>query len=286
MRGLKMKRWNFVILGVVGALAITLFIARRQSSSAKPVKDESASTAKVESQRAPVLVELFTSEGCSSCPPADEVLARLEKEQPVAGAQIIALSQHVDYWNNLGWADPYSAAAFSERQGAYSDAFHEDGVYTPQMIVDGRAEFNGSHWEKALDEIATAARSQKASIQLARAESNSKADALQLNVRVENPPVATVNDSAEVLLAITEGNLRSSVARGENAGRNLNHTAVVRQLTVIGKIEPQGEKTFTAAPVINLARDWKRENLHAVVFLQEHGSRRVLGAASIALAAQ
>jgi hypothetical protein len=154
------------------------------------------------------------------------------------------------------------------------------------MIVDGRAEFNGSHWDQALDEIATAARAQKASIQLSRAESNPKTDALQLNVRVENPPAATANDSAEVLLAITEGNLRSSVARGENAGRNLSHTAVVRQLTIIGKIEPQGGKTFTAAPVVNLVHDWNRENLHAVVFLQEHGSRRVLGAASIALAAQ
>jgi len=281
-----MKRWNFLLLGAVCALAITFVIARRQTSQTKMVEKETTSTPEVKAKPSPVLVELFTSEGCSSCPPADEVLARLEKEQPVAGAQIIVLSQHVDYWNHLGWADPYSSADFSQRQSVYSDAFHEDGVYTPQMVVDGQAEFNGSNWDKARDEIATASRAPKASIQIERAESNSATNALPLNVRIENPPAATANDSAEVLLAITEGNLRSSVARGENAGRSLSHTAVVRQLTVIGKIEPQGERTFTASTVVNLARDWKRENLHAVVFLQEQGSRRILGAASIALAAQ
>jgi hypothetical protein len=278
-----MKRWNFVILGMIGAAAITLVIARRQSSSVKPVEKESASTATVESKRSPVLVELFTSEGCSSCPPADEVLARLEKEQPVAGAEVIVLSQHVDYWNHLGWADPYSSATFSERQGAYSDAFHQDGVYTPQMIVDGQAEFNGSNWDKAHDEIVAAARMPKASIQISRGETSPTANAIQLNVRVENPPAVNVGDSAEVLLAITESNLHSSVARGENAGRSLSHTAVVRQLTVIGKIESQGDRAFTAAPIVNVANNWKRQNLRAVVFLQEQGSRRVLGAASIDL---
>jgi hypothetical protein len=280
-----MKRWNFVILGVIGALAITLVITKRQSSSMKPGEKESASTAKVESKRSPVLVELFTSEGCSSCPPADEVLARLEKEQPVAGAEVIVLSQHVDYWNSLGWADPYSSATFSERQSGYADAFHHDGVYTPQMIVDGRAEFNGSNWDKAHDEIASAAKTPKALVQISRGDST-PTNAVQLNVRVENPPAIDGGDNAEVLLAITESNLHSSVARGENAGRSLSHTAVVRQLTVIGKIEPQGDHVFTAAPVINVANNWKRQNLRAVVFLQEHGSRRVLGASSIDLAAK
>lgn len=281
-----MKRWNFVVLGVIGALAITLVIARRKSASMNTVEKETAPAARDESQRAPVLVELFTSEGCSSCPPADEVLARLDKEQPVAGAQVIVLSQHVDYWNNLGWADPYSSAAFSERQSAYADAFHHDGVYTPQMIVDGRAEFNGSNWDKAHDEIAAAAKAPKAAIQISRAEAIPSANAIQLNVRVENPPAVGPGDSAEVLLAVTESNLRSSVARGENAGRSLSHTAVVRQLTVVGKIEPQGVKTFNATSVINLANSWQRPNLRAVVFLQEHNSRRVLGASSVDLASR
>src|SRR5581483_8973602 len=114
----------------------------------------------------PVLVELFTSEGCSSCPPADQLLAKLESQQPVSGVHIIALSEHVDYWDRLGWRDPFSSAQFSQRQQVYSQVLRDSGPYTPEMVVDGATGFVGSESREALQAIATAARAQKAVVQI------------------------------------------------------------------------------------------------------------------------
>jgi hypothetical protein len=280
-----MKRWNILVLGIIALLAISLVIAGRKSSSTTSMEKEMSATPIVEGTRSPVLVELFTSEGCSSCPPADELLARLEKEQPVASAEIIVLSQHVDYWNSLGWADPYSSAAFSERQGGYAEAFKRDGVYTPQMVVDGQAEFVGSNRDKAQNAIAAATKTPKATIQIARGEqSGTESNVIPLNIRIENLPEVTAGNAAGVLLAVAESDLHSSVARGENAGRSLKHVAVVRQLGVIGNINPQDSKTLATSSTINLDTNWKRENLRAIVFVQESNSRRVLGVTAMSLA--
>lgn len=238
-----------------------------------------------EAKAVPVLVELFTSEGCSSCPPADEALTRLEQTQPVGGAQIIALGQHVDYWNRLGWTDPFSSAMFSQRQSDYARAFGKDGVYTPQMIVDGQKEFPGGNMNLARRAIDEATKTSKASVELTRTDTAqaAKTDAVPLQVRVGNVPAISAGDTAEVMLAITESNLRTDVPRGENAGRRLRHASVVRQLRPLGIFDPQQGKTFAAAPIINIGKGVKREQLHAVIFVQERLSRRVLGAAMIAL---
>ena len=234
----------------------------------------------------PVIVELFTSEGCSSCPPADEVLSRLEKTQPVPGVEIIALSEHVDYWNRLGWADPYSSAQYSERQSQYGQSFGRGSIYTPQMVVDGRIEFVGSDMDKAHDAITRSARLPRASVQIALSPNRDsmKKDQVRLNVRIDNMPDASAGNTSEVWLAITENNLSSSVSRGENAGRKLTHTAVVRRLSSIGRIASEG--AFSAEPVIDIAKGWKRKDLRAVVFVQEHKSRHVLGGAALVLAGE
>jgi hypothetical protein len=234
--------------------------------------------------RAPVLVELFTSEGCSSCPPADELLTRLEQTQPIAGAEVIALSEHVDYWNRLGWTDPYSAAEFSKRQNDYAGTFDTDEVYTPQMIVDGLTQIVGSNSNGARDAITNAARDLKANVTVTAAPDERNAASIALAVRVEGLAEVWKGDSAEVLLAITESDLRSNVSSGENAGRHLTHSAVVRKLSRLGNIDPRQGAPFSAQPVVRIDRAWKRENLKAVVFVQDHKSRRVLGVTALSLA--
>ncbi len=224
--------------------------------------------------RTPVIVELFTSEGCSSCPPADAVLSGLIKAQPVPGAEVIALGEHVDYWNHGGWADRFSSAKFSVRQSDYSRFFGLDNVYTPQMIVDGHAEFVGSDDIRARQAIAQAARAPKADVQVAKASGD------LLTVRVDRLPASVKNDAAFVILAVTEDGLSSSVGGGENSGRHLVHSAVVRQLRVLGTTSGG---VFTATPAVSLESDWRRSPLHAVVFVQERGSRRIVGAAEINL---
>lgn len=223
--------------------------------------------------RTPVVVELFTSEGCSSCPPADAVLSRLEK-QPIPGVSVIALGEHVDYWNHGGWADPYSKREFSTRQSDYSNAFRKDSVYTPQMIVDGRTEFVGSDSDRAREAITQAARQTKAAVAVARTGDSA------LSVRVDNLPASVKSDPAVVVLAITEDGLSSSVRGGENSGRHLSHSAVVRRLIPLGTTSGG---TFTATPTVVLDKTWRRGSLHAVVFVQQQGSRRIVGAAETGL---
>src|SRR6266404_4152274 len=282
-----MKSRIVSMLAIVGLLFFAAAIVR-QTQVISPDAEGERSFGPPGGSRSPVLIELFTSEGCSSCPPADEVLSRLEKMQPVPGAEVIALSEHVDYWNRLGWSDPYSSADFSRRQGQYADAFRIDGNYTPQMIVDGQAEFVGSNMGKARDAIMKAAQAAKATVQITRVgdSSEGRAGTVPLQVRVENTPPVGGGDTVEVLLAITEDNLRSNVLRGENGGRLLKHTAVVRRLTVIGRMSPTEGTAFNAEATANLVNGWRRENLRAVVFVQERESRRVLGASAIRLAGE
>jgi hypothetical protein len=221
----------------------------------------------------PVIVELFSSEGCSSCPPADVLLDRLSRQQPVAGAEIVAIEQHVDYWNNLGWKDPFSSSSYSERQYGYADAFGRDGVYTPQMIVDGQAEFTGSNSRRAEEEIALAARRPHAKVTLSQGQGG-------LSISVMDLPPFTPGDTAELWLALTEGDLSTQVPRGENAGRLLRHAPIARELRRVAAVLPEGYKgeIKLAAP-----SGGTRDRLRAVVFVQEARKRRILGAAALRL---
>jgi hypothetical protein len=280
-----MKPWLILAAVIVGLLATAVVISNQEHVmvGARAVRQSDAQgDRRPADKKIPVIVELFTSEGCSSCPPADEVLARLEREQPAPGAEIIALGEHVDYWNYIGWSDPFSSPASSERQGAYAEAFGQDGVYTPQMVVDGRAEFVGSDWNKAVDAITNAARAPKADVQITLIRKT--AGAVSLQARAGALPTVTDDDTVDLLLAVTESDLSSNVSRGENAGRRLSHRTVVRHFGLIGSAEAKQGASFSAESTVTLAKGWKPENLRAVAFLQERKSRRVIGAGVAPLA--
>jgi len=225
-------------------------------------------------ERSPVVVELFTSEGCSSCPPADAVLEQLVRSQPVRGAEIIPLGFHVDYWNRLGWADPFSSAQFSQRQEEYSDAFGGNRVYTPQMVVDGSREFVGDE-ANAIRSVAEASARPKALVGLTltpRCE-------LSSNLKVSVGQLSGAS-APELWVAVTESGLSSEVRRGENAGRTLRHTAVVRQLRSLGEIKSDGSNGFQTSTPVSVQKAWKRNALQVVAFVQQKKDRHILGVAA------
>ncbi len=194
------------------------------SLSVAPVP-ERETRANDQASRTPVILELFTSEGCSSCPPADALLASLEEQQPVPGAEIIALEEHVDYWNHLGWTDPFSSEQWTERQQAYAASHNSQSVYTPQIVVNGRTEFVGSRAQEARQTIAASASQLQTEISLTPRNSD-KSDREQFNVSVGKLAGTAASDTPEVWIAITEKGLHSSVSGGENAGHDLHHASI------------------------------------------------------------
>jgi hypothetical protein len=251
-------KWIAIILAAVGAFWLSSFAATETSTSS----------------RSAVLVELFTSEGCSSCPPADALLRQLDRAQPIAGAEAIVLSEHVDYWNQIGWKDPFSSRFYSDRQSAYASRFGLASVYTPQMVVDGASEFTGSESNTAEQTIAKAGKVQKLVVQLSAIRLVSPAT-LQATVEISDTSVKQ-GKKAEVFLALALDQAQSQVSRGENSGRTLSHTGVLRNLVKVGELKA-GEK-FSKGVELKMDPALKGENLRVIAFVQESGLGRVLGA--------
>jgi len=226
--------------------------------------------------RIPVVVELFTSEGCSSCPAADDLLARLDKHEGVApNIDIIALGEHVDYWDNQGWKDRFSSPLFSARQQDYGMAFRSANVYTPQAVVNGQKEVLGSDSYAILHAVAEVSRTPRAEIEMRVAS----ADTLQL--RVGKLPAGS--HKADVLLAIAESGVETDVRAGENTGRRLRHTAVVRLMSKLAELDPAHPGEYVAEARLNLRPEWKRANVKLVLLVQDRETRRILGVGSAQL---
>ncbi len=223
----------------------------------------------------PVLVELFTSEGCSSCPPADALLARLGHDQPVTGAEIIILEEHVDYWDNLGWHDRFSSHQYTDRQSQYCARLRVDGPYTPQMIVDGTDQFVGNDAGHAQHAIQRATQNSKVPLTL----SQPAVDGRKVSAAVSSPAPIATKPQADLYAALVDPSDTTEVRSGENGGRHLQHAGVVRNLQRVGSFKDlaNGPVSFS----LNAPADAKPAEMRVVVFAQQSGQGAVLGAAFV-----
>ncbi len=222
----------------------------------------------------PVLVELFTSEGCSTCPPAEAYLQQLDEHQPIPNAQLIVLSEHVDYYNQDGWMDPYSAARYTGRQDAYARVHGLVERYTPEIVVDGTYDIwtkTPQQMEAALNRAALAP---KIPVQVLSASVNRGIPELQAEIDVDG---TQLRHNADIYAVVALDHAASNVLRGENGGQHLTHVAVAEILKPVGKVK-KGAKVHTQVG-LKLDPDIASKNLRLIIFVQESGLGKVVGAA-------
>jgi hypothetical protein len=225
---------------------------------------------------APILVELFTSEGCSTCPPADVTLDKMDTLQPVPGAQLIVLSEHVDYWNHDGWTDPYSSASITGRQNSYVHALGLKTAYTPQIFIDGTAELRLGDPAQATQIFQKAVSVSKVPISITSATiEGNKPAIVQGTIEAESGPAEQHN--ADVFVAVALDHAESQVSSGENRGKHLVHVAVVMEMVKVGKLEKGKNFHQDFRVKLNLPHA-ASTNIRIVAFIQETGPGRVLGA--------
>jgi hypothetical protein len=221
----------------------------------------------------PVLVELFTAEGCSSCPPADHLLEQLDASQPIPGAHLIVLSEHVDYWDGQGWPDPYASKAFTERQVAYERSLKVSEPFTPQFVVDGTVDMRLSRRERIGGQLNAAAASVKIPVSIESASvSEGSSPTIDGSVRVEG-----AQGPCELFVAVALDHADSQVLRGENRGQHLTHVAVLVALSRIGSVAAgdSSRQSFS----LPLRPGLEHSPLRVIAFVQRPGPGAVVGAA-------
>jgi hypothetical protein len=246
---------------------ITLILSVASSAGTVPIVDASESVA------SPVLVELFTAEGCSSCPPADAFLMQLDARQPIPGAQLIVLSEHVTYWND-SWPDAFGSGHLTARQEDYESALRRSSPYTPQFVVDGTREIRLSDPREIEPTLRAAAASPKIPVNVASIKVESGTPA-HLNGEIEVDGNAEQR-GADVYVALALDRVETKVLRGENRGKTLAHVAVVEFLAKVGRLKP-GQK-FNQSFRVPLERELASNDARLIVFVQEAGYGKVVGA--------
>jgi hypothetical protein len=244
---------TFFSLALIAAMALRLEAASNPPQPASPI----------------VLVELFTSEGCSSCPPADRLLVELDRQQPVPGTTVVVLSEHVDYWDHEGWRDPFSSPQWTDRQNEYGRQFSLASVYTPQMVIDGSRQVTGGDSHAVLAAIEQAAKAPGLEIAIPTAERSS--DGIHLEI------TAAAAKGATLYAVLADDADHSSVTHGENAGRTIDHVAVARAFVRVGKLDksPLDQKLVIPIPPGAPGR-----RLRLIVFAQDGHSGQIVGVAA------
>jgi hypothetical protein len=239
-----------------------------------PVWFHGQSPSAADPPRVPVLVELFTSEGCSDCPPADALLGELDARQPISGAQAIVLSEHVTYWNHDGWRDPFSLDEMTDRQEAYVRQFRLDSSYTPQMVVDGATQLVGGNGRALVAAVESAAKTAKQPVSI----DNAKWDHGSVTFSIHGGTPA----GAKLVAALAANATHQEVSSGENKGRTLHHVAVVRVMKEFGSGVAEG-RTLKLAGGDFSRKDESDGPVRLVVFLVDHKTGHIVGAAEQSL---
>jgi hypothetical protein len=273
-----MSRINSALFALCAILLCSLvFLQTEPSASGRALQSENKTSPADTSSTAPhpVLVELFTSEGCSSCPPADALLQKMDTSQPVPGVQLIVLSEHVDYWDHDGWKDPNSSAALTERQAGYVRALGLKTAYTPQLIVDGTNEMRANDPQQVNKVFQEATAAPKVPVRIGEVSVDAGNPAM-LRTRIAVDGTSDKHD-VDVFVAVALDRVESQVLHGENGGRRLTHVAVVQQITKVGRL-PKGTN-FEETVQLRLKPGADPKNVRIVAFVQEPGPGRLLGAA-------
>jgi hypothetical protein len=236
-----------------------------------PQDQRHASASKQESMHGAVVVELFTSEGCSSCPPADALLRQIDGRETQAGQLIIGISEHVTYWNHLGWSDPFSADTYTQRQDGYAKRFHLDSVFTPQMVIDGEEQIVGN--DRAGLEKALLKERNPQPITVHINSINLRGNSLVIDYSVTGIIPA---GGADLLALVADDAVQSSVSRGENSGRLLTHVSVARSMTRTGAISLSTSQILQV-PLPKSSDASQKKNRHLILIAQAAGLGRVLG---------
>jgi hypothetical protein len=241
------------------------------SSIGVPLRGQTQSPAKADAPAPVVLVELFTSEGCSDCPPADTLLRQIDGKRTSAGQLIVGISEHVTYWDRLGWKDPFSSELFTHRQEEYGQRFGLDSVYTPQIVVNGREQLVGSDGRSLADAFAKEGRHSQIDLRLQSAQF--VADHLEFRYSANGLPAG---DKVHLFAVVVDDMDQSNVTRGENSGRNLTHAAVARAFFPLGTLLATPGRSISVPLPSSMQADFSRRH-RLIVFAQQFGGGAVLG---------